>query len=277
MGELLALTAALCFGLTDFFAALLARRVHSTAVALVSQLGGTALVLVVATLVPAPTVTAAALGWGALSGIGTGIGITFLFRGMSRGQLSVVVPLSDVGGVVLPVLVGVLVLGERPTVWSWLGIAAAAPALWLVTHVGGSARAAAGSADGLVSGLGFACQFVALVPVDPAAGLWPLVASRVASVVAILPMALAGRVALRMRPRHLLAALGSGAVGTLAIVFYTLATREQLLAVAVVLTALYPVVPVLLGLTLLREHLTRGQTAGLGLAGAAVGLIALAG
>jgi drug/metabolite transporter (DMT)-like permease len=188
----------------------------------------------------------------------------------------VVVPLSDVGGVVLPVLVGVLMLGERPSAWSWLGIAVAAPALWLVTHVRGT-RTAAGSVDGLVSGLGFALQFVALVPVDPAAGLWPLVASRIASVLAILPMALAGRVPVRMRPRHLLAALGSGAVGTLAIVLYTLATREQLLAVAVVLTALYPVVPVLLGLTVLRERVTWSQAAGLGLAGAAVGLIALAG
>jgi drug/metabolite transporter (DMT)-like permease len=56
-----------------------------------------------------------------------------------------------------------------------------------------------------------------------------------------------------------------------------LATRQQLLAAAVVLTALYPVVPVLLGLTVLRERVTWTQTAGLGVAGAAVGLIALAG
>jgi drug/metabolite transporter (DMT)-like permease len=71
--------------------------------------------------------------------------------------------------------------------------------------------------------------------------------------------------------------VASGATGTLAIVLYTLATREQLLAVAVVLTAMYPVIPVLLGLTLLRERVTSAQTVGLGLAGAAVGLIALAG
>jgi hypothetical protein len=67
------------------------------------------------------------------------------------------------------------------------------------------------------------------------------------------------------------------AVGTLAIACYTLATREQMLAVAVVLAALYPVVPVLLWLTVLRERLTRTQAVGLGMAGAAVGLIALAG
>jgi drug/metabolite transporter (DMT)-like permease len=277
MGEALALGAALCFGITDFVSALLARRVHSAAVALVAQLGGTALILAAALLVPAPSVTAGALGWGALSGIGTGIGVAFLFRGMGNGRLAVVVPLSDVAGVVVPVLVGVLLLGERPAPLAWLGIAAAAPALWLITGARRGRGIAAGSADGLVSGLGFALQFVALVPVDPAAGLWPLVASRVASVVAIVPLVLAARAPVRMPRRLALAAVGSGAVGTLAIACYTFATREQLLAVAVVLTALYPVVPVLLGLTVLRERVTPAQAAGLGLAGAAVGLIALAG
>ncbi len=277
MGEALALAAALCFGIVDFVSALLARRVHSAAVALVAQLGGTALILTAALLLPAPSVTAGALGWGALSGIGTGIGVAFLFRGMANGQLSVVVPLSDVAGVVLPVLFGVLLLGERPSMLCWLGIAAAAPALWLITGAGRGRGSAAGSADGLLSGFGFALQFIALVPVDPAAGLWPLVASRIASVGVTVPVVLAARAPVRMPRRLALGCVGSGAVGTLAIVCYTLATREQMLAVAVVLTALYPVVPVLLGLTVLRERLTRTQAVGLGTAGAAVALIALAG
>jgi drug/metabolite transporter (DMT)-like permease len=276
VGEALALTAAVCFGTAQFVSGLLSRRMHSAAVALVAQLGGSALILAAALLVPAPSVTPVAVGWGSLSGLGTGIGVAFLFRGMGAGQLSVVVPLSDVAGVALPVLVGVLLLGERPAALSWLGIAAAVPALWLLARRG-SGRTAAGSVDGLVSGLGFALQFVALVPVDPAAGLWPLVASRLASVITILPLAVRAHARLPADRRLLLAAVASGAIGTLAIVFYTLATREQLLAVAVVLTALYPVIPVLLGLTLLRERLTWAQTAGLGLAGAAVCLIALAG
>ena len=277
MGEALALGAALCFGITDFVSALLARRVHSAAVALVAQLGGTALILSAALLVPAPSVTAGALGWGTLSGIGTGIGVAFLFRGMGNGQLSVVVPLSDVAGVVLPVLFGVVLLGERPSALCWLGIVAAAPALWLITGAGRGHASAAGSADGLLSGFGFALQFVALVPVDPAAGLWPLVASRIASVAVTVQVVLAARAPVRMPRRLALACVGSGAVGTVAIACYTLATREQLLSVAVVLAALYPVVPVLLGFTVLRERVTRLQTAGLGLAGAAVGLIAVAG
>jgi hypothetical protein len=39
VGEALALGAALCFGITDFVSTLLARRVHSAAVALVAQPG----------------------------------------------------------------------------------------------------------------------------------------------------------------------------------------------------------------------------------------------
>ncbi|WP_372345562.1 EamA family transporter, partial [Streptomyces sp. KL116D] len=54
---------------------------------------------------------------------------------------------------------------------------------------------------------------------------------------------------------------------------YLLATRSQLLAVAVVLASLYPVVPVLLGLLVLRERVTRTQAVGLVAAAAATVLL----
>ena len=56
-------------------------------------------------------------------GVGTGIGVAFLYRGLTNGRMSIVVPLSDVGAVALPVLavlypaipvvLGLLVLRER--------------------------------------------------------------------------------------------------------------------------------------------------------------------
>jgi drug/metabolite transporter (DMT)-like permease len=48
-----------------------------------------------------------------------------------------------------------------------------------------------------------------------------------------------------------------------ALVFYLLAVREQLVVIAVVLSSLYPAIPVLLGITLLRERLQPLQAAGL--------------
>ncbi|BCJ34483.1 hypothetical protein Athai_19860 [Actinocatenispora thailandica] len=134
MGELLALAAAVCFGTNHVLSALLARRSGSFAVALTGQIGGTLLVLAAALLIGARHVAPTALGRGALSGLGTGVGISYLYRGMSRGNLSIVVPLSDVAGVALPVLTGVALLGNRPSPLAWCGIAAALPALWLVSR-----------------------------------------------------------------------------------------------------------------------------------------------
>jgi drug/metabolite transporter (DMT)-like permease len=70
------------------------------------------------------------------------------------------------------------------------------------------------------------------------------------------------------------AAALAGALAGLALVCYLLATRTQLVAVAVVLSSLYPVIPVLLGITVLRERLTRHQSGGLAAALTATILIA---
>lgn len=273
MGELLALAAAICFGSNHFLGALLSRRASSSAVAVVGQVGGAVVALVVALLVTAPHVTLGALGWGALSGLGSGIGVSYLYRGMSRGNLSVVVPLSDVAGVALPLIVGVVLLGNRPSPLAWCGIAAALPALWLITRGKGAGRMS-GASDGLIAGAGFALQFIAIAQAAPAAGLWPILASRVASTVAIVALARTTHASLRLPVRLVLPALGVGTLGTGAMILYTLATRQQLLAIAVVLAALYPAIPVLLGLTVLRKRVSRRQVIGLIAAGAAIALIA---
>ncbi|WP_067451794.1 hypothetical protein [Actinomadura macra] len=65
----------------------------------------------------------------------------------------------------------------------------------------------------------------------------------------------------------------TGSLAALALVCYLLATREQLIIIVVVLSSLYPVVPVLLGVTALRERLSAAQAAGL--AGAALSVVLL--
>jgi hypothetical protein len=55
MPELLALSAAVVFGLVHFFSGLLARRADSYGVAVVGQVGGTILVLAVALVAAAAT------------------------------------------------------------------------------------------------------------------------------------------------------------------------------------------------------------------------------
>ncbi|WP_165975935.1 DMT family transporter, partial [Actinomadura rubrisoli] len=206
--------------------------------------------------------------------IGTGVGMLFLYRGLSRGHMSVVVPVSAVGGVALPVLAGVAFLGDRPSVAAWLGIAVVLPALWMVSRSRSDEQGATRAAlvNGLVASAGIGVQYLALAQADEAAGAWPVAAGRVAAVLAIAPMMAADG---RRFPSARIGwgAAASGVVAALALVLYLLSAREQLVVIAVVLSSLYPVVPVLLGVTMLRERLSAAQAAGLVGAGVAVVLL----
>jgi drug/metabolite transporter (DMT)-like permease len=266
VGVLLALGSAVAYGLADFLGGVLSRRAHFGTVALVGQLAGLVFASVVAPLVSADP-SLADFGWGALSGIGTGLGMSFLYRGLSRGDMSVVVPVSAVVGVALPVVVSVVVLGERPTVLAWAGIVVALPALWLVARTEGSGKPAA-VGDALVASVGFAIQYLALA--QAGGGLWPIVAGRVTASLVVLPMARR-----RIPVRVGLGAVVCGALAASALICYLLATREALDVIAVVLSSLYPAIPVLLGITVLRERLSTWQSVGLVAAGAAVGLLAV--
>jgi drug/metabolite transporter (DMT)-like permease len=110
--------------------------------------------------------------------------------------------------------------------------------------------------------------------VDEAAGLWPLVLNRTVAVLSVLPLA-ARRDRLQLDARTGGLAVLSGVLGTSAIAAFLLATRAQALSIAVVLTSLYPAVPVILGLTVLRERLTSRQALGLACAAATVLLISV--
>jgi drug/metabolite transporter (DMT)-like permease len=275
MGVGLALVSALCFGLSDFAAGLAARRLHSTVVVLLGQLFGVVLVTLLALFVADPGVTPAALGWGALSGIGTGLGAAFLFQAMKIGRFSLVVPLSDVAGVAIPVVIGVVLLHERLHWWAWLGFAIAVPAIWLMTsRRGPRSGTTAGAGWALLSGAAFALQYVALARADAAAGLWPLALNRLVAVLTVAPIAVR-RDRLRMERRTALLAIASGVLRTSAIAAFLFASREQALSVAVVLTSLYPAVTVLLGLTVLHERLSLRQALGLLCAAATVVLVSL--
>lgn len=275
IGAALALGSAACFGVADYAGGLLARKANAGAVAFMVQATGAVLMLMVSPLVPAPGTGGIDLAWGALSGVGTAVGLFFLYRGVTRGHMSIVVPLSTVGAVVLPILVGVGLMGEQPSLLAWLGIAVAVPAIALISGAGGpvprGGRAAVG--DALVSSVGFALQYVALAQTASAAGLWPVTSGRFASVATMLVLAGALGSGLRLAPRLLVPTALNGAVAAAGLTAYMLATRHDIMSVAVVLSSLYPVIPVLLGITVLRERLSAKQAVGLAGAAATVVLV----
>jgi drug/metabolite transporter (DMT)-like permease len=140
-----------------------------------------------------------------------------------------------------------------------------------------------GVATGLVAGVGFALLFIGLDRAGPAAGLWPVLASQAAEVVALGGL-LAWRGGLRRgRPgggawpgTTLLAAL-TGLTGGVGTIFYILATHHGFLAITAVLTSLYPAVTIALARLVASERLSATRLAGLLLAGVSVTLIAIGG
>ena len=112
IGILLGLGSGLSWGLADFFGGFASRRLNAAAVAAVSQIIGTLLVLV-AIAVWRPTLPPMGdLGLGVLSGVAEGLGVWAFYRALSVGTMSLIAPVSALGAVV-PVAVGLL-QGERP-------------------------------------------------------------------------------------------------------------------------------------------------------------------
>jgi uncharacterized membrane protein len=216
MGNVLALVSALCFGVTHFVSGLVSRRAPGMTVSLYAQVAGTVVTVPFAAVAGSGSPTAAALGWGALSGAGTGVGVAFLYRALGKGPMSLVVPASDVAAVVLPVLFGLFLLGQRLSFAALAGVCCAVPALWLVSRGGRAGRTAAGIPDAFVAGLGFAVQFVALSRIPAEAGFWPVVLSRAVSVVAVAGLVAATRAPWRLPSRLFGPAAFAGACGSAA-------------------------------------------------------------
>ncbi|MCF6377590.1 DMT family transporter [Nocardioides KLBMP 9356] len=273
MVVVLALVAAVAYGLSDFIGGLASRRTSAWAVAFTGNAAAFAGAVVVALVVDgSPTRTD--LLWGALAGVGTGAGGAFLYRGLAAGRMGVVAPISAVGAALLPVCVGVGT-GERPALLVWLGIAAAVPGIWLVSREpGGAGDLAAGIVDGVLAGLGFGLLFAAMGQVPEEAGFAPLAVSQAVAMVSVaMTAALLGG---RWVPHEKAQAWGiaAGMLATAAVVAFLLATQTGLLTVASVVTSLYPAVTIALAAVVLRERVHASQGVGLLLCGAAVALVA---
>ncbi len=135
----------------------------------------------------------------------------------------------------------------------------------------------AGVTYGLVAGACFALLFIGLNQAGSGSGLWPVFLGQVAALLAVTcAAAFTGDLRLpEERGGWLAAAAGlTGGPGT---ILFFVSTHRGLLAVAAVITSLYPAVTILLARVVLGERLTAIRLAGLTLAAASVALIAASG
>jgi uncharacterized membrane protein len=268
ISELLALASAVSFGLSDFSGALGAKRAPATVVVFVAHCVGLMVALGLAVLLPGSP-TGATVVAGALGGLSGAVGLVALYQGLAGGRMAVVAPVSAVVGTTVPVLWG-LGSGERLGAGGSIGVVLAILAIVLVS-VNGSI-VSSGLREASIAGIGFAGFFIALSFTDVDTGLWPLVPARIVSIVLLGSL-------LSIRRRRIFLPVGSrlpvvlaGAGDTAANALYLAAVQRGLLSSAVVLSSLYPVVTVLAGRVVLREHVAPLQWLGIGMA---VGVVAL--
>ncbi|GAA4100527.1 DMT family transporter [Nonomuraea soli] len=276
IGILLALAAAVGYGAADFVGGFGSRRAGAWPVVFVGQIAGAALMLGMALAQPGRP-QANDFAWALLAGAGTSIGTIFLYRGLARGRMGLVAPVSAVGAALLPVGVEVA-LGGRPSILVWLGVLVALPGIWLVSgeaRGGTEGRSRAGLVDGAVAGAGFGVLFVALGQVPETAGTFPLAANQVVG--ALVTVIVASALRERWLPRR--SALGwgiaAGCLGALGTLAFMIASQNSPLALAAVLASLYPAVTVTLAALVLAEHLRSAQRVGLVTCLAATALLAL--
>lgn len=275
MGVALALGSAVAFGMSDFLGGVVSRRASPWAIAVVARVVALAALCVVALVAPgAPT--AADLGWGMASGLAGAAGLVLLYRGLARGAMHTVAPLSALGAATVPVVLGVA-QGERPALPAWAGFALAVLAVWLLARTPGQpVRSGAGVVDGALAGLAFGLVYVAVGRLSDTAGAWPLVAGEVVAVAVLAAGALrAGVGGGRPHRGALVAAPVVGLLLVAAIVGYQASVRSELVAVAGVVASLYPAVTVLLAAVVLGERPDAGRRAGLLLALVAAALMAI--
>jgi drug/metabolite transporter (DMT)-like permease len=266
---------ALAYGSGDFLGGISTKRLPTVTVLLVSQTFGlAAATLLVVTLRDSPP-AAHIFVLSASAGVVGVAALGLLFRGLALGRMSIVAPLSAIGGGVLPVAWG-LVRGERPSALALVGVGVALVAAAIVGRGAEHDPAASVSprlelALGVGAGVGFGVVFILLAESSSGTGMWPVFIARCTSVPLLAIVAVVLGRSPRMARADVAPVAGAGLFDVGANALVILAVRRGLLSLVAPVASLYPATTVVLARFVLHERIGRQRAAGL-----ALGLVGLA-
>ena len=284
MTILFGLLTAFSYGYADFVGAIAAKKVRALTVTTVAFSFGLLLALLFSLFAGASYNESVVL-YGILAGICSAAAISFLYAALALGPISIVSPFTAVLSAIVPVVVDIAA-GQALGELSLLAIVLILIAVVLVAFVPGqdvrlpTLRATIYS---IGAGLGFAGTFVFIDAAPSDSGLGVLVVMRVIGItilfalLAILLFSGKSKVLIEkevfaLSTIWLVLLAGFGDVtGNL---FFIIATREGALAIAAVLTSLYPVGTILLAKIFLKERIAISQNIGIVLAVGACALLA---
>jgi drug/metabolite transporter (DMT)-like permease len=272
----LGLAAALVWGAGDFGGGLASRRTPVYGVVLVSQLTGLVLTVAIALALgqgfPSGTDLVTCLVAGGLGAVG----ITMLYRGLAIGRMGIVAPVTGVLAAVIPVIAGFATEGvPGPVVVT--GIVIAVIAVMLVSRVADESGGRAGLTEALIGGTAIGLFGVAIAQLSEGNVFSALAVIRLAQGMFVGAAVLLVGAAWRPGVSILPALIAIGLLDTAGNAFYLVAVQTGQLAIASVLSAMYPVTTVVLAMVVLREPITRDHSVGIVLAGIAIAMIAAGG
>lgn len=276
LAVVLGLMVAVTYGVGDFFGGLAAKKNPPAVVVGVSQTIGLLTLAVIVAIDRGARPIGDDIAAGAIAGSVGMIGVILLYRGLARGTMSVVAPITAVGAGIVPFAWGLLT-GERPSGVALAGVAAALLAVVLVSAADIAEDRSATRSDvtlALGAGAAFGIVFIFLGTTGQASGLWPVLAARMASVTLVSTGLLATRQPMRPASGTWRTVAIAGVLDVSANSLYVLASREGLLSLVSVLSALYPAATIVLARLVLNERMNRKQLTGIALALTGVGLIA---
>lgn len=262
------LLSALTWGAGDFTGGLATRKVGAVRAVFYASVIGLIAVLSCAYLFGEPFPAISILLTAVIAGVFGCLGLLLLYAAMANGTMSIAAPVSALLAAALPVMVGMVTEG-LPELLTLLGFLFALLAVWMVSQgEGGIRNLLSHLADlklPLLAGMGFGLYFVFMHnATGTGAILWPMVASRTASVVLLLGYMLVTRTSFRITDMSSLPVITlNGVLDLTGNGFFILAAQAGRLDVASVLSSLYPGSTVLLAWIFLRERLTRNQWIGI--------------
>lgn len=274
MVTFLALAAAVLAGTGDFFGGKATKKTNVVSVMAISHFLGLIIILILAPLM-ADEFTSKDFFLGVLASSFGLCGLTLLYRGLAKGPMAIVAPITAVACATLPVIWGLL-SGEKLTELQIVGVFVGLLAIFLVSWTPGERKAIKGSLvlEALVAGLSFGAFFIVIDGTSETTAPWPVVGSRVFSVLVIFLFVIIGRKNIKPEKNSTPFIVGAGFFDTLANVVLLAALNKGLLSLVSVLASFYPAVTVLLARFFLKEMMLKNQIIGLALGLTSIALLA---
>ena len=275
MVTFLALAAAVLAGTGDFFGGRATKKTNIVSVLAISHFLGLVIILVLAPLMAEEFKTSDFFLGVLASSFGL-MGLTLLYRGLAKSPMAIVAPITAVACATLPVGWG-LFSGEKLATQQVVGVIVGLLAIFLVSWTPGKRTSIKGLLilEALIAGFSFGAFFIVIDGTSETTAPWPVVGSRVFSVLAIFFFVIIRKKSIKPEGNSAPYIIGAGFFDTLANIALLAALNKGLLSLVSILASFYPAVTVLLARLFLKEIMSTSQLIGLALGLTSIGLLAV--